>query len=183
MQYFRLLFVVLVIGLVGAGCATHQLPSEKNILRVLTYNIHHGEGTDGKIDIERIATLIKDSRADIVALQEVDRWTKRTGRIDIMSELVDRTDMAYAFGKTIEIDSGDYGNGILTRYPIYEESNFLYTFPTDVEQRGLLQLVLNVRGQEIVFMSTHLDYWESDADRIASVEHIREAAKRYAPRP
>ena len=42
-------------------------------LRVLTYNIHHGEGTDGKLDLDRIARVIKAAEPDIVALQEVDQ--------------------------------------------------------------------------------------------------------------
>ncbi len=49
----------------------------------MTYNIHHGEGTDGKLDLERIAALIKQEQADIVALQEVDRSATRTGKRDL----------------------------------------------------------------------------------------------------
>ncbi|HTL30639.1 MAG TPA: endonuclease/exonuclease/phosphatase family protein, partial [Tepidisphaeraceae bacterium] len=56
------------------GCASAQ--SQK--ITVLTYNIHHGAGTDGKYDLQRLADVIKKSGADLVALQEVDRNTNRT---------------------------------------------------------------------------------------------------------
>ena len=44
-------------------------------LRVLTYNIHHGEGTDGIFDLSRQADIVKSVDADLVALQEVDQHT------------------------------------------------------------------------------------------------------------
>ena len=56
------------------------------LFRVMTYNIHHGEGLDGKVDIQRIADLIKQERADVVALQEVDKGTERTARRDLGAE-------------------------------------------------------------------------------------------------
>ncbi len=149
----------------------------------MTYNIHHGEGVDGEVDIERIARLIRDAKADIVALQEVDRGVERTKKIDIMTMLADKTGMTYAFGKNIDYQGGDYGNGFLTRFPILEERNLHYKMIREGEQRGLLQLVLDVRGQEIVVMNTHIDFREDDAERVSNVGELRDAIKRYSPRP
>ena len=50
-------------------------------LKILSYNIHHGEGVDKKLDLERIAKLISESDADIVALQEVDVNTSRSQHV------------------------------------------------------------------------------------------------------
>lgn len=50
--------------------------------RVLSYNIHHAEGIDGKLDVARIARVIKDCQPDLVALQEVDKLVERTESID-----------------------------------------------------------------------------------------------------
>ncbi len=183
MQCFRRFFVFLIAVLVVAGCSSIKFSSDKNILRVLTYNIHHGEGVDGKIDIERIANLIREAKADIVALQEVDRGVERTKKIDIMTMLSDLTGMAYAFGKNIDYQGGDYGNGFLTRFPILEEKNLHYHMIRPKEQRGLLQLVLDVRGQEIALMNTHIDYRQDDSERVLNVGEIRETRKRYRPRP
>ena len=63
--------------------ASAQLPT----FRVMTYNIHHGEGLDRKVDMDRIVDLIKREGADIVALQEVDKGTERTARRDFPAEL------------------------------------------------------------------------------------------------
>ena len=56
--------------------------SEPTQVRVLTYNIHHGEGTDRKIDLARIAAVIKRVKPDVVALQEVDKATSRSHGVD-----------------------------------------------------------------------------------------------------
>lgn len=173
---------VVSILAVLAGCSARRSNADATTLRVMTYNIHHGEGMDGKVDIERIAKLIRDSKADIVALQEVDRGVERTKKIDMMTMLADMTGLTYAFGKNIDFQGGDYGNGILTRFPIIEERNLHYTMIREGEQRGLLQLVLDVRGQEIVVMNTHIDYRQDDSERVLNVGELREAAKRYRPR-
>ena len=55
------------------------------IFRVMTFNIHHGEGVDGKVDLDRIANVILEANADAVALQEVDRNARRTGGVDMLS--------------------------------------------------------------------------------------------------
>lgn len=177
----QILAVVAVFTLL-VGCSGGKSESDAITLRVMTYNIHHGEGVDGKVDIERIAKLIRDAKADIVALQEVDRGVERTKKIDIMTMLADMTGLTYAFGKNIDYQGGDYGNGILTRFPIIEERNLHYKMIREGEQRGLLQLVLDVRGQEIVVMNTHIDYRQDDSERVLNVGELREAAKRYGPR-
>jgi endonuclease/exonuclease/phosphatase family metal-dependent hydrolase len=169
--------------LATVGCASSQPGTPPKTIRVMTYNIHHGEGVDGKVDVDRIAKLVLDAKADIVALQEVDRGVERTKRIDIMTTLSDLTGMTYAFGKTIDYQGGDFGNGFLTRFPILEERNLLYSVNRGGEQRGLLQLLLDARGEEIVVMNTHLDFHEADSERVYCTNEIRNAARRYVPRP
>src|SRR5688572_12746619 len=78
-------------------------------LRVLTYNIHHAEGTDGKLDLARIARVIHEQQPDLVALQEVDVKTRRTGGVDQAAELAKLTGMHVAFGKGIDFQGGEYG--------------------------------------------------------------------------
>src|SRR5438270_1349612 len=99
MRYLRLL-VASIVALIGVGCtsADHK-PVE---LTVMTYNIHHGAGMDGKVDLPRIAEVIKRSGADLVALQEVDRITLRTSRIDQCKELGRLTGMHAYFGKAMD---------------------------------------------------------------------------------
>ena len=84
--YFRVGFRVVVICLMlmaGGGCAgVEEREASIRQLRVLTYNIHHGEAMDGEFDYERLAKVITDLEPDVVALQEVDRGTRRADGID-----------------------------------------------------------------------------------------------------
>jgi endonuclease/exonuclease/phosphatase family metal-dependent hydrolase len=159
-----------------AGAAT-------NTFRVMTYNIHHGIGSDGKRDLERIAALIKTQKVDIVALQEVDRGTIRSGRTDLSAELARLTGMNFYFGKNIDYQGGAYGNAILSRFPILEATNILYQMLTPHEQRGLLQCSVDVDGRKLVFMSTHLDYHNDDAERALDVKAIKTAIEAYTNAP
>jgi len=148
---------------------------QTNTFRVMTYNIHHGQGTDGKVDLDRIAALIKAEKADIVALQEVDRGTLRTTRRDFPAELAKLTAMNVYFDKNIDYQGGEYGNIILSRFPVLEKTNTHYQMLSQHEQRGLLQVVLAVNGRKLFFMSTHLDYHNDDAERALDVKTIKAA--------
>lgn len=177
------LWLLCCAALSFSGCSSSRHTAAVQTIRVMTYNIHHGEGMDGKVDIERIAKVITDAKADIVALQEVDRGVERTKKIDIMTMLADLTGMTYTFGKNIDYQGGDYGNGILTKFPILQERNLHYKMIRSGEQRGLLQLVLEIKGEEVIFMNTHIDYREDDTERISNVKEMHTAAEQYAPRP
>src|SRR5262249_7003846 len=151
--------------------------------RVMTYNIHHGEGLDGKIDLLRIADVIKREGADIVALQEVDKGVERTARRDLPAELAELTGMSCVFSNNFHYQGGEYGNAVLTRLPILRATNTHYKMLRVGEQRGLLQLVLEVRGRELLLLATHIDYRPDDLERLLNVGEIEEAVRRQPGRP
>jgi endonuclease/exonuclease/phosphatase family metal-dependent hydrolase len=78
--------------------AAISAPDDGAALRVVTYNIHHAEGTDGKVDLERIASVIKALHPDVVCLQEVDSRLARTGRVNMPDALGKLLDMTGVFG-------------------------------------------------------------------------------------
>jgi endonuclease/exonuclease/phosphatase family metal-dependent hydrolase len=166
-----------------AACGASRPETAQKTVRVMTWNIHHGEGTDGTVDIDRIAKLIVDERIDVVALQEVDRGIPRSKKIDIITALADKTDRTYAFGKTIDYQGGEYGNGFLTRFPILEERNILLKETLGREQRAVLLLVLEIQGEEVVVANTHLDSRKDDSARIAAVRELKPILAGYAPKP
>lgn len=143
-------------------------------IRVMTYNIHHGEGTDGKVDLHRIASLIRRERMDIVALQEVDRRVARTQGRDLAAELSALTGMEVQFAKNIDHQGGEYGTALLSRFPFVSHSHTHYRMWLSREQRGLQQAVLNVGGKRLVILNTHLDFSRDDRERL---EHIDEIGK------
>jgi endonuclease/exonuclease/phosphatase family metal-dependent hydrolase len=152
------------------GFAQPVPPAPPRELRVLTFNIHHAEGADLKIDVARIAALIKESRADLVGLQEVDRGVERSGRRDLLKEIADLAGMRFVFGKNIDHQGGDYGNALLTSRPIVSEGNRLLPNTDGGEQRGVLQVVVDVDGTQVLVLDTHLDARRPDAQRIASAD-------------
>ncbi len=150
----------------------------------MTYNIHHGEGIDGRIDLERLANVIKAEKADIVALQEVDRGVLRSGRRDLPSELAKLTGMSVFFENNLSYQGGEYGNAVLTRYPILLATNTHYKMLEPKEQRGAIQIILWANGKRFLLMNTHLDYRETgEEERLLHVETIRELAQKYGQCP
>src|SRR6476661_4661857 len=89
----------------------HSAPAAP--LRVLTYNIHHGAGTDGVFDLARIASVISAANPDIVSLQEVDNGVPRTNNINEVARLAELTGMQSYFAKARNLDGGSYGDGVL----------------------------------------------------------------------
>src|ERR1043166_5507630 len=161
----RSLIFLVGAACVLAGCQTAPPPTASNAFRVMTYNIHHGEGLDGKVDLLRIAELIKREGADIVALQEVDKSVERTARRDFPDELAALTGMTCVFSNNYHFQGGEYGNAVLTRFPVKRWTNTHFKKVNETEQRGILQLLLEVQGREVVFMATHIDHRPDDAAR------------------
>jgi endonuclease/exonuclease/phosphatase family metal-dependent hydrolase len=142
----------------------------------MAYNIHHGAGTDGVVDLERIAAVIRAADVDLVALNEVDRGVERTGGVDQPAELARLTGMHVVFEKNIAFQGGEYGNAILSRLPIVATQNHYLPQMRGDEQRGVLQLETQIAGVDVTFLATHFDYRGDDAERIASVARVREIA-------
>lgn len=127
-------------------------------LRVLCYNIQHGRGMDQKIDLERIARVIKDAKPDLVALQEVDRNTSRSGQVDQTATLGKLTGMNSHFGKAIPFQGGEYGQAVLSRFPISEPKVHRLPGKPDQEQRIVLEVTATVADQPLRFLSTHFQH-------------------------
>jgi len=139
------------------------------VIKVLSYNIHHGENARGEQDISGIATVILATNPDLVALQEVDSCTNRVKKLNLLKELAAQTGMYVYFGKAMEHDGGSYGNGILSRYPI--EQMYTIALPAkgeNSEPRCAAVVKVKLPGDSLLqFVSAHLDHLEDPADRLA----------------
>ena len=144
-------------------------------LRLMTYNIHAGKGTDGKLDLERLARIIREADVDVVAIQEVDRGTKRSGKIDEPRELARLTGMHAEFGKAIDHDSGDYGQLILSRRPIQKFD--VHKLPNEDGHEQRIALVAQIPQPKplpnLLLVGTHLHAkGGGDALRLAQAKEI-----------
>ncbi len=133
-------------------------PNQPQTLRVLCYNIHHGRGTDDEVDLLRIARIIRNADPDLVALQEVDMKTQRTGGVDQTAELSRLTGMEGRFGKAINYQGGEYGQAILSRYPLGEGKVYALPGAANQEIRIGFAMPLKIDGCKLTFITTHLHH-------------------------
>jgi endonuclease/exonuclease/phosphatase family metal-dependent hydrolase len=166
MRWNNRIVVMLAIAatLLVGGCGANQRE-----VTVMTYNIHHAQGMDKKLDLARVAGVIRDAKPDLVALQEVDAGTRRTNRVMQAEELARRLKMHHAYGPAMDYDGGKYGNAVLSRHKIVETRVIALPYKSG-EQReprsAVATIVALPGGPEIAFVSTHFDHTSRAPDRL-----------------
>jgi endonuclease/exonuclease/phosphatase family metal-dependent hydrolase len=131
---------------------------------VVSFNIHHGAGVDGSVDLDRVASAIRATGADIVGLQEVDRhFDQRSQYQDQVEELAERLDMHSAFGASIDLDPPaagrprrQYGNAVLSRFPITSHTTTLLPASDTSEPRAALTATIDAPGGPVEVVVSHL---------------------------
>ncbi len=164
--------ILLFFGSLARG----QNPVESSrILRVLTFNIYHAANMDNSFDLDRVAGIIRFARPDLVALQEVDHKTNRSHKYDLMAELAGRTHLVPLFGRSMNFDGGEYGNGILSKFSFISSRVINLPNPEDKEPRTALEVLIKINEKDTVsFVATHLDH-QDEAARLPQVEKINES--------
>ncbi|HET7360692.1 MAG TPA: endonuclease/exonuclease/phosphatase family protein [Salinimicrobium sp.] len=170
----RIHSIIFIFFLIFAGRAQENSSDEGITLRILSYNIHHGETTNGDLDLKAVAKVINEVNPDLVALQEVDYKTDRVEQRDILSELATLTKMPYSFfGKAVNYDGGEYGVGVLSKWEFLETTNIPLPHEPGKEPRTMAGgTILVESGDTITFFSTHLDHLKDDTERISQVRKI-----------
>lgn len=189
MRRVGMLVLVLLSLLIAAPAeASPMVP-----LRVMTFNIHTGIGSDGVLDLARTAGAIRDSRADVVGLQEVDvHWDARSDFRDQARDLARMLHMRVFFAPIYDLPGQprrQYGVAILSRFPMLRTTNHLITRLSTQEQNpvpapapGFAEAVLLVHGMPIHVYSTHLDYRADPSVRAMQVaDTVRIMAKDRGP--
>ncbi len=108
------LFSLLVMPSIITLC---QSEGAQEPLRVLSYNVRNCRGLDDyhAVNVARVAGVISNQAPDVVALQELDRKTKRSAGRDMLQELAVATGMIGTFGEAIPYQGRAYGVGILSK--------------------------------------------------------------------
>lgn len=142
------------------------------LLKAITFNMCHGEGLDGKIDVRRQAMFIKKFKPDIVFLQEIDMYTKRAYNKNQIYTFSKYTDLPYrSMGTNIKYKNGYYGDGILSRFPLEFSCNYLSpTTSPEHEQRGFLCNKIVFGSVKLNLFSVHLSVFEEE--RILSAQTL-----------
>lgn len=146
----------------------------KQVLRIMTYNIHHANppSKPGLIDLDAIARVIVDAKADLVALQEVETGVNRSNKLDEAKLLAEKTGLHYHFFKAIDHDGGDYGIAILSRYKFKDATLVPLPQKITAEKRVLGYLTVKIGKQEFILANTHLDATNTHENRNVQMEAI-----------
>ncbi|MEO2061905.1 MAG: endonuclease/exonuclease/phosphatase family protein [Christiangramia sp.] len=161
-----------------------EMPEEvvSESIKVMAYNIHHANppSKPDVIDINAIVNAIRNQNPDVVALQEVDVNTKRSGSINEAEKIAEQLDMNFFFGKAIDYDEGEYGVAILSKFPLSE--TVVNKLPVEAGTNGEPRILLTAKiktpkGYEVRFGSTHLDAQSASTNRLVQIQEIIDIAK------
>ncbi|MET8893838.1 endonuclease/exonuclease/phosphatase family protein [Streptomyces albogriseolus] len=179
-----------VLSLTAAPATAVENPSPSGSgapavpLRVATYNIHAGAGEDQVFDLDRTAAALRDLRADVIGLQEVDvHWGERSAFADEARALAEKLRMRVFFAPIYDLDPAaggherrQYGVAVLSRHPVLHAENHEITRlstqtpdPVPAPAPGFAEIVIRVKGVRTHVYSTHLDYRADPSIRAAQV--------------
>jgi endonuclease/exonuclease/phosphatase family metal-dependent hydrolase len=148
-------------------------PGTATSLRVLHWNIHHGVGTDGKYDIDRLATWMAKFTPDIISMNEVEKYSGAWGNEDqparFASLLKTKTGKTwyYYFGNRDGGTGNGQGNLILSVFPIEDKETLQLSY-----NRSAVKGRVTVNGRTVTMISTHLDH-ASSTYRQAQINELK----------
>jgi endonuclease/exonuclease/phosphatase family metal-dependent hydrolase len=150
-------------------------------MRVGTFNIKHGENGDGRVDLRRLAAACRSLSADVLAVQEVDRFARRTGFRDQMRVIARATGLRAVFGEAARRRWRSYGNVLLARGPISDVEVLKLPRPAAGEPRVAIVARVTVNGVGLSVGATHLSFRKGEgAAKLAVL--LAALAERDGPR-
>ncbi len=152
----------------GVAAVVNELLGIRH-MKLVSYNIRHGQGVDGALDIPRIARIIAREQPDFAGIQEVDVRTSRVRGLDEAAELGRLTGMHPVFGRAIDYANGEYGVLLLAR----EAPLSVLRLPLPGAEPRLLLLA---EFSDCWFGTTHLAV-DSERARMDSIAGIRDAVQ------
>ena len=143
----------------------------QHTLRLMTYNIKNANGMDDVCNFQRVANVINNASPDVVAIQEVDSMTNRSGQKYVLGEIAERTQMYACFAPAIDFDGGKYGIGLLTKQvPIRLQT---IPLPGREEARALIL----AEFEDYIYCCTHMSLTEED--RMKALEIVKSFTAPY----
>jgi len=163
-----------------AGPNTRMNATPLPPIKVATYNIHSCLGTDRRFVPGRVADVLNSLNADVLGLQEVG-WSLRGHKgFDQFGFLQEETSYRIYKGLTKDHERAQFGNAILSKFPVRRLDLLDLTVPYRVN-RGAIMAEIEIYGELVHVINAHLglDPWE----RAAQVRRILKAAGDWGDRP
>jgi len=141
-----------------------------NRITLMTYNVKYCSPYNSSTpDVDAVAAIIRQAKPDVVFLQELDRNTTRSGKVDQLALLSAKTDLPYTYyGKAIAYQGGESGLGILSRYALTDPQT--YHLPrvelgdTYVSYRIMIKANITLNDKKITIAGTHLELTQANRD-------------------
>lgn len=166
------LFAAVTIPIIIVGCDSTQAAQTDYgpRTRLMSYNIRHCQGSDRKVNVQRVADVIMREKPDFVGLNEVDCQSGRVHGLNEAMELGRLTGLHATFAKAIPLQGGEYGNAVLSREK-----------PISVERISLPgkepRVLLLCEFTDFWFGTMHLDFGKH---HLKSVSVVRDVVARKA---
>ncbi len=162
-------------------------------MKFVNYNIQYGLGRDGRYDLDRTARVVEG--ADVIALQEVERFWERSGNVDEVAGLVERLpDFHWIYGPGLDMDASyrdddghlisrrrQFGSMLMSRTPILSSRSFPLpkygTLKQHSIQQALLEGVIDTPAGAIRVYTCHLSHLSAET-RVPQIKEILDVIER-----
>jgi endonuclease/exonuclease/phosphatase family metal-dependent hydrolase len=132
-------------------------------LKVMSFNINHGEGSDGGYGLKEIIQIIRSENPDIVTLNDVDKLAVRTYREDQARKIAGNLGMNFTYGETSEIEGGWNGNAILSKYPLIYSGNRFFSAGAKENPKAYLHTTYALGDLKVHIITTEFSEGEETA--------------------
>lgn len=173
----------------------------RQTIKIVSLNIQHGWNSDPPLpllirqravlpNLNNIAALLEKHRPDIVLLQEVDRVSPLTQKVDQLKYLASRVGYNHrTHGTTSELRFGRRivyaaGCGIMSRFPILSSENVKFNLSFPTPRKGFLVATLAIApDKKLTVVSAHLSPMDvlSVRSRRAQIERMAEVLRDRGP--
>lgn len=167
-------FILLLISLALSSINTCK-KEQTTTLKLLSYNIHHGEGQDKVLDLTRFEKIITSLSPDICGLQEVDKFCTRSNNVDQIEHLAQKTGMTGTFGKFMDYGGGEYGMATLVAKPIISTKVVPLPDGKYEPRTSIVHEIQLAEGCTIAYANVHFEWIEGsegDANRMSQAKAL-----------
>ena len=134
-------------------------PQKAVEVRVLSYNIRHGEDKWGESNLRDVLKIIQENKPHLVALQAVDSLDDNGVINHQIRRLAAQTGMYYLYGASDSLSNGTHGVGILSQWPFEKSQKLFLPNSPGADRRALLCGLVNpVKGLSFRICIARLEY-------------------------
>lgn len=175
---FSLFFISLTLFACSKSETETPTSTEKGDIRIMQYNIRYGVGMDGVFDIDRLVNVLKDAKADVIILNEVDKnYSSRSNNMFMAEYIAEKLGMNFVFEPSIVIKNPpnpnrEVGNAILTKQKL-KHIETLFFSEGDQWPRVISKCLINFDDERKLYVAVS-HYGLTESGRIKQAQETLE---------